>query len=416
MTTHAAYDCDVLVIGGGIAGLSAAYALTRSAPGTRVTVLEKDRDPARHPPGGDTGVLPSGIHHAPGTLGARCAVRGRAELAGFCADHGIAHATRDELIVATASSELPRLHALAQRGRAHGLPVRELGPVQIAEYEPHLRGLAAVRIATAGVCDVSAVASRLAAEVGAAGGRVRYGAEVLAVDRRPWGVAVRASGDQVIRARVLVNCAGPHSGRVARLAGDDLGVRIVPYREEHYALTRPELVRGLVRPVPDPAAPAPGIRLTRGVDGTVRVGPDTVPAPAGERSARPDAHRHGPASMVGRPASWRIARRHWRYAAEEVRTSVSKRALVRAVQRLLPEVTEDDLRPAPAGVAARAVLGDGTPVDGLLVREALHTVHVLNTPAPAAVLPLGREVARRALESARATGWRPPAVESGHCV
>ncbi len=208
MMTHAAYDCDVLVIGGGIVGLSTAYALTRAAPGTRVTVLEKESGPARHQTGRNSGVIHSGIYYRPGSLKARYALRGSAELADFCAEHAVAHATTGKLIVATDRSELPRLHSLVQRGREHGLPVRELGPAQIAEYEPEVRGLAAIRVNTTGVCDFTAVAHRLAAEVGAAGGIVRYGAEVTAIDRRPWGVAVRTADGPVVRARTLVNCAG----------------------------------------------------------------------------------------------------------------------------------------------------------------------------------------------------------------
>ncbi|MFJ8754377.1 L-2-hydroxyglutarate oxidase [Streptomyces sp. NPDC102441] len=418
MMTHAAYDCDVLVIGGGIVGLSAAYAITRTAPGTRVTVLEKEWGPARHQTGRNSGVIHSGIYYPPGSLKARYAVRGAAELVDFCTEHGIAHSVTGKLIVATDSGELPRLHTLVQRGRAHGLPVRELGPAQIAEYEPRVRGLAAIRVGTTGVCDFTAVAVRFAAEVSGAGGQIRYGAPVVAVDRRPWGVAVRTADGQVVRARVLVNCAGLHSDRMARLAGDDPGARIVPFRGEYYELARPELVRGLVYPVPDPAFPFLGVHLTRGVDGTVHVGPNAVPAMAREGYGRTDVHPRELAATLAWPGSWRIARRHWRYGAGEMRRSLSKSAFTRAVQRLLPEVTEADLRPSPAGVRAQAVLRDGTLVDDFLIRDAPHTVHVLNAPSPAATasLPIGREVARRALLRARATGWAPPAVESGHCV
>ncbi|MEU1222666.1 L-2-hydroxyglutarate oxidase [Streptomyces microflavus] len=418
MMTHAAYDCDVLVIGGGIVGLSTAYALQRAAPGTRVTVLEKEHGPARHQTGRNSGVIHSGIYYRPGSLKARYALRGSAELADFCAEHGIAHATTGKLIVATERSELPRLHGLVQRGREHGLPVRELGPAQIAEYEPEVRGLAAIRVATTGVCDFTAVATRFATEVAAAGGVVRYGAEVTAIDRRPWGVAVRTADGLVVRARTLVNCAGLHCDRVARLAGDDPGVRIVPFRGEYYELARPELVRGLVYPVPDPAFPFLGVHLTRGFDGSVHVGPNAVPALAREGYGWPVVRPAELLFTLSWPGTWTIARRHWRYGAGEVHRSLSRTAFTRAVRRLLPAVTEHDLRPSPAGVRAQAVLKDGTLVDDFLIREAPHTVHVLNAPSPAATacLPIGREVARRALRRAQETGWRPPAVESGHCV
>ncbi|WP_309140637.1 L-2-hydroxyglutarate oxidase [Streptomyces sp. PKU-EA00015] len=392
------FDCDVLVVGGGIVGLSAAYALMRSAPGTRVTVLEKERGPARHQTGRNSGVIHSGIYYRPGSLKARFAVRGAAEMVKFCAEYGIDHQVTGKLIVATEREELPRLHALVQRGRENGIPVRELGPAQIAEYEPEVRGLAAIHVGTTGVCDYGAVAAQLAQ---ASDADVRYGEEVTAVDRRPWGVAVRTASGTVVRARALVNCAGLHCDRVARLAGDDPGMRIVPFRGEYYELTRPGLVRGLVYPVPDPAFPFLGVHLTRGIDGGVHVGPNAVPALAREGYTWSAVRPLDLAETLRWPGSWQIARRHWRYGAGELHRSLSKRAFTQAVRRLLPAVTEDDLRPAPAGVRAQAVLRDGTLADDFLIREAPRTVHVLNAPSPAATasLPIGREVARRALEA-----------------
>ncbi|MFJ4013270.1 L-2-hydroxyglutarate oxidase [Streptomyces sp. NPDC090026] len=397
MTAHGrGFDCDVLVVGGGIVGLSTAYALSRSAPGTEVTVLEKERGPARHQTGRNSGVIHSGIYYRPGSLKARYAVRGAAETVAFCKEHGVPHEVTGKLIVATGRPELPRLHSLVQRGRENGIPVRELGASQIPEYEPEVTGLAAIHVGTTGVCDYRAMAARLAL---ASGADVRYGQEVDAVDRRPWGVAVRTTGGTVVRARALVNCAGLHCDRVARLAGDDPGMRIVPFRGEYYDLLRPGLVRGLVYPVPDPAFPFLGVHLTRGVEGGVHVGPNAVPALAREGYQRWTARPRDVADTLRWPGSWRIARRHWRHGAGELHRSLSKRAFTQAVARLLPAVTEDDLRPAAAGVRAQAVLRDGTLADDFVLREGPRTVHVLNAPSPAATaaLPIGREVARRAL-------------------
>lgn len=392
-----AYDCDVLVIGGGIVGLSTAYAITRAAPGTRVTVLEKEAGPARHQTGRNSGVIHSGIYYRPGSLKARYAVRGAAEMVKFCAEYGIAHAVTGKLIVATERAELPRLHALVQRGRENGIPVRELGPAQIAAYEPEVRGLAAIHVGTTGVCDYAAVARELAR---ASGAEIRYGARVVRVDRRPErGVAVLTAAGEVVRARVLVNCAGLHCDEVARLTGDEPGMRIVPFRGEYYELARPGLVRGLVYPVPDPAFPFLGVHLTRGIDGGVHIGPNAVPALAREGYGRRDVRPRELAGTLAWPGAWAIARRHWRYGAGELYRSVSKRAFLEAVRRLLPAVTAADLRPAPAGVRAQAVLRDGTLVDDFLIREAARAVHVLNAPSPAATasLPIGREIGRRAL-------------------
>ncbi|MGW4598925.1 L-2-hydroxyglutarate oxidase [Streptomyces sp. NPDC004457] len=392
-----AYDCDVLVIGGGIVGLSTAYAITRAAPGTRVVVLEKEPGPARHQTGRNSGVIHSGIYYRPDSLKARYAVRGAAEMVKFCAEYGIAHAVTGKLIVATERDELPRLHALVQRGRENGIPVRELGPAQITEYEPQVRGLAAIHVGTTGVCDYVGVAGELAR---ASGAEIRYGARVVRVDRRPErGVAVLTATGDVVRARVLVNCAGLHCDEVARLTGDDPGVRIVPFRGEYYELARAELVRGLVYPVPDPAFPFLGVHLTRGIDGGVHVGPNAVPALAREGYDWGVVRPRELAGTVAWPGSWAIARRHWRYGAGELRRSVSKGAFLEAVRRLLPAVEAADLVRAPAGVRAQAVLRDGTLVDDFLIREGARAVHVLNAPSPAATasLPIGREIGRRAL-------------------
>ncbi|MFD0359187.1 L-2-hydroxyglutarate oxidase [Streptomyces sp. NPDC127110] len=389
-------DCDVLVIGGGIVGLSTAHALSRLAPGTRVTVLEKESAPARHQTGRNSGVIHSGIYYRPGSLKARFAVAGAAEMVKFCAEHGIPHEVTGKLIVATERSELPRLHSLVQRGRENGIPVRELGPAQITEYEPHVRGLAAIHVGTTGIVDYGQVAARLAEDSGA---EVVYGAEADLISRRPSGVAVRTTSGRVFRARVLVNCAGLQCDRVARLAGDDPGMRIIPFRGEYHDLARPDLVRGLVYPVPDPAFPFLGVHLTRGIGGGVHVGPNAVPALAREGYGWGTVRPRDIATELAWPGSWRMAGRHWRYGAGEIHRSLSKRAFTEAVRRLLPAVTEADLTPAAAGVRAQAVLRDGTLVDDFLIREAPRTVHVLNAPSPAATasLPIGREIAGRAL-------------------
>ncbi|MFI9176428.1 L-2-hydroxyglutarate oxidase [Streptomyces lincolnensis] len=392
-----AYDCDVLVIGGGIVGLSTAYAITRAVPGTRVTVLEKEPGPARHQTGRNSGVIHSGIYYRPGSLKARYAVKGAAEMVKFCAEYDIPHAVTGKLIVATERDELPRLHALVQRGRENGIPVRELGAPQIADYEPEVKGLAAIHVGTTGVCDFVGVARQLGE---ASGAQIRYGAEVVRIDRRTdLGVAVLTGTGDIVRSRVLVNCAGLYCDEIARMTGDDPGMRIVPFRGEYYELARPELVRGLVYPVPDPAFPFLGVHLTRGIDGGVHIGPNAVPALAREGYDWGVLRPRELASTLSWPGSWRIARRHWRYGAGELRRSVSKAAFTTAVRRLLPPVQETDLIPTSAGVRAQAVLRDGTLVDDFLIRESDRAVHVLNAPSPAATasLPIGREVARRAL-------------------
>ncbi|UWE07731.1 L-2-hydroxyglutarate oxidase [Actinacidiphila bryophytorum] len=396
---------DVLVVGAGIVGLSTAFALVRAEPAIRVAVVEKELAPGRHQTGRNSGVIHSGIYYRPGSLKARYALAGCAETPDFCAKHRIPYEVTGKLIVATAQAELPRLHALVQRGREHGIPVKELGPVQIASYEPEVAGLAAIHVGTTGICDFRAVAAALAGLAADAGCTIRYGLRVTAIDRDADGtVAVTADGvaeKPRLRTKVLVNCAGLHSDRIARLAGDDPGLRIVPFRGEFYELApaRRGLVRGLVYPVPDPDFPFLGVHLTRDVHGGVHLGPNAVPALAREGYGRWTVRPRDVAGTAAYPGTWRIARRHWRQEAGEVLRSLSKRAFTANARRLLPALRAADLRPAPAGVRAQAVLPDGTLVDDFRFAGSPPFVHVLNAPSPAATaaLPIGREVARRVL-------------------
>ncbi|MFI0895562.1 L-2-hydroxyglutarate oxidase [Streptomyces sp. NPDC020983] len=394
---------DVTVVGAGVVGLSTAYALTRAEPALRVAVVEKEAGPGRHQTGRNSGVIHSGIYYPPGSLKARYALAGAAETPRFCAGHGIPYEITGKLVVATAQGELPRLHALVQRGREHGLAVRELGPAQIADLEPEIAGLAAIHVASTGICDFGGVAAALAGLAAEAGCDLRYGLRVTAVGRTDGGAVTltTAPDGPVLRTKVLVNCAGLYSDRLARLSGDDPGLRIVPFRGEFYELApaRRGLVRGLVYPVPDPGFPFLGVHFTRDVRGGVHVGPNAVPALAREGYRRWTVRPRDLADTVGYPGAWRIARRHWRQEAGELRRSLSKRAFTADARRLLPALRPGDLRPAPAGVRAQAVLPDGTLVDDFRFAGSPPFVHVLNAPSPAATaaLPIGREVARRAL-------------------
>ncbi|WP_031075990.1 L-2-hydroxyglutarate oxidase [Streptomyces sp. NRRL WC-3742] len=408
-------EFDVVVVGGGIVGLATAYALTQARPGLRLALLEKENAFAAHQTGRNSGVIHSGVYYRPGSYKARFAVAGAAEMVEFCREQGIPHEVTGKLIVATSAAELPRMATLAERGRANGIPVVELDRAGIADHEPNVTGVAGLHIGTTGICDFPAVATAFARLAREAGAELRPGRAVRSVVRRRDGVTVATDAGE-LRAGVLVNCAGLHSDRIARMAGDDTGVRIVPFRGEYYELTekRRDLVNGLVYPVPDPAFPFLGVHLTRGIHGDVHVGPNAVPALAREGYDWRTIHPRDLADTLVFPGTWRILRRHWRYEVGELHRSLSKRAFTAAVQRLLPAVTAEDLVPATAGVRAQAVARDGSLLDDFAFagfdpedpRSPRRTVHVLNAPSPAATasLPIGREVARRALAALEAGG------------
>jgi L-2-hydroxyglutarate oxidase len=392
-------EFDVVVVGGGIVGLSAAYALSRRGYGPRVLVLEKEAGISRHQTGHNSGVIHSGVYYPPGSLKARFAREGGAALTAFCDRHGIDYETCGKVLVATDDGELPALERLYERGLGHGLRVEMLGREGLAELEPHARGVAAVHVPETGIVDYTRVARALADELGEAGGKLALGAEVSGVETSQDGVRLHTSrGD--FGARLLVNCAGLYSDRLASMCGVETGMRIVPFRGEYYGLKsgRRHLVRNLIYPVPDPDFPFLGVHFTRTVDGGIEAGPNAVLGLAREGYAKTKVNPADLAGILGYPAFWRLARANWRTGLSETLRSLSRRGFARSLQRLVPEVREEDLVPMPAGVRAQALAEDGTLVDDFAIFEGESSIHVCNAPSPAATacLPIGETIAEKA--------------------
>ena len=380
---------DVVVVGGGIVGLATAYQLGRTRPDLRLLVLEKEQRLSAHQTGHNSGVIHSGLYYPPGSLKARYAVEGARQMVEFCREHGIAHEVTGKVVVATEPDELPRLEKLFQRGTANGVTLTRLGPDGIREHEPHVTGIAGLHAAETGICDYSAVAAAYAKLSGA---EVRLGTAVTGFA----GSTVLTTAGEV-RTRQLVNCAGLQSDRIALLAGARPSARIIPFRGEYHELApgRRGLIRNLVYPVPDPAFPFLGVHLTRGVDGSVHVGPNAVPALRREGYRWRDVSGRDLAGTLSYPGFWRLARANWRDGAMEVRRSLSRRLFAEAARRLVPEIRTEDMRPSGAGVRAQAITADGRLVDDFLFVETPTAVHVLNAPSPAATasLSIGAEIA-----------------------
>jgi (S)-2-hydroxyglutarate dehydrogenase len=391
---------DVAIVGGGIVGLATAYQLTRRRPGVRVVVLEKEHRIATHQTGHNSGVIHSGIYYAAGSRKARYAAAGARATVAFCREYGLQVEVTGKVIVATSESELGPLERLYERGRANGVRVERLDRAGLVEREPRVSGVAGLYVADTGICDFTEVArmyARLAVERGA---QLDVGARVNGLRSDASGVTVHTVRGEV-RARQLVACAGLHSDRVAAMDGARPPVRIVPFRGEYYELApdRRGLVRGLVYPVPNPDFPFLGVHLTRMIDGSVHVGPNAVLALRREGYRWLAVDPRDLAGTLGYAGFWRLARANWREGAAEMRRSLSRRRFADAARRLLPDLRDEDLVPAGAGVRAQAVTHDGSLVDAFLVVEREHALHVLNAPSPAATasLPIGAELADRTL-------------------
>jgi (S)-2-hydroxyglutarate dehydrogenase len=386
---------DVGIIGGGIVGMATARALV--TPRRKVIVLEAEGRLAAHQSGHNSGVIHSGLYYRPGTPKARNCVEGRDAMYAFCRDHGIPHERCGKLVVATTEAELPALEELERRGRANGLiGMRRLVGEEIAEHEPHARGVAALHVTETGIVDYTRVTETLARLVREAGGTVETNARVCAV-RRSAGNLVLETADRTVHCRALVNCGGLQSDRIARLCGVDPTVRIVPFRGDYYELVpeRLSLVRNLLYPVPDPQFPFLGVHFTRRIGGGVEAGPNAVLALRREGYGRWSFSPRDAAAVASYGGFWRMAQRHWRTGIGEVYRSFSTGAFVRALQRLVPELQISDVRRAGAGVRAQAIERSGLLVDDFRIVETERMIHVLaaSSPAATASLSIGRAIA-----------------------
>jgi L-2-hydroxyglutarate oxidase LhgO len=381
---------NVIIIGGGAVGLGVALEITRRFPRQKLLLVEKEDKVARHQSGHNSGVIHSGVYYKPGSLKARLCVAGAAAMVEFCREHSIPHNVCGKVIVATGEDELPRLEELRKRGEANGLTgLRVIGSQELRELEPHTRGLQALLVPSTGVTDYALVCEKYAQLIVANGGTVRTSVAVTGIKRSAQEIVVETNRGAFATTSVI-NCAGLYSDRVARMGGDDPGIMIVPFRGEYYDLTpeRSSLVRALIYPVPDPRFPFLGVHFTRRITGRVDAGPNAVLALAREGYRHSDISARDLASSLAFPGFWRMAGKHWRNALGEWHRSLSKRAFVRALQRLLPEIGESDLVPGGSGVRAQALKPDGALVDDFQFVPSGKVLHVLNVPSPAATASL----------------------------
>ena len=389
---------DVVVVGGGIVGLATAYGLLQAYPDMSVTLFEKETQLAQHQTGHNSGVLHSGIYYKPGSLKAKNCAAGRQAILDFCAGEGIPTHICGKVIVAVDEADAQRLAALYERAQANGIPCEQIGPERLHEIEPHAAGIKAVYLPNAGVVDFRQVCRRLAARIQEQGGRVLTHTEVTGLNEAVEGVTITSTAG-AFSARYVINCAGLHSDRLARLAHAASPARIIPFRGEYYVL-RPQaehLCRSLIYPVPDPRFPFLGVHFTRTAWGQVECGPNAVLAFAREGYRKSDINLRDLSETLAYSGFIRMVARHWRMGVGEMVRSYNKAAFVRALQRMIPELQAGDLEPAPAGVRAQAVAPDGSMLDDFAFAETRRMIHVLNAPSPAATaaLSIGRSIVEK---------------------
>ena len=390
---------DFAIIGGGIVGLATGAALGRRYPFARILLVEKEIGFAQHQTGRNSGVIHSGIFNKPGSLKAEMALAGNKSMRAFCYEYGVPFDVCGKLIVATRAEEIPQLDNIFDRASQNGVSAMRLRPEEAAEVEPHVACLAAISVPSTSIVDYRQVCHALVHEIQQQGGDLKLGTEILEIVSTDLAYILETTWGS-LETRFLINCAGLHSDRVSRMAGEKTEVTIVPFRGEYYDLVagREHLVRNLLYPVPDLRFPFLGVHFTRRIAGGVDAGPNAVLAFKREGYRRSDFSLQDAATTFAYSGFWHMAGKYWRSGAGEFYRSFHKPALVRALQSLVPDVRSADLVADGAGVRATAVSRDGSLVDDFQFACSQNMLHVWNVVSPAATasLPIGREIVKMA--------------------
>lgn len=379
---------DVLIIGAGIIGLSTAYQLQQSFPHLKIRVLEKERQSGTHQSTHNSGVVHSGVYYKPGSMKAQNCTEGRAALLAFCKENEIFPEKMGKVIVATRETELPFLAELQKRGDSNGVKgLQMIGPKQLKEIEPHASGIQALWVPECYSIRFQDVVEKLLMHFKKKGGEILFDKKVERITSEKDRVIVETA-NSTHTTSYLINCAGLHSDRIASLILDreQIPFQIIPFRGEYWELAEPkrDLVKGLIYPVPDPKFPFLGVHLSRMVGGKVVAGPNAVLALAREGYKKSQIDLRDCLQYLRYPGFWKMAGRYWNVGLSEMQRSLRKKAFVKEVQRLLPELEEEDFIKSDAGVRAQVVKRDGTMLDDFAIVSKHNTLHVLNAPSPAA--------------------------------
>jgi L-2-hydroxyglutarate oxidase len=386
---------DFAIIGGGIVGLATAMKLGQKYPDAKIVVLEKENTWAAHQTGNNSGVIHSGIYYKPGSFKAKFSRDGSQSMVEFCQQHGIQHEVCGKVIVATKEQELPLLENLYQRGLANELKVTKITAAEVKEIEPHVSCIAGILVPSTGIVNYAQVTEKYAELIKAQGGELFLNTKVQKIIKQTQN-QVLETNNGTFEARFIINCAGLHSDRVAKLDGIDPPAKIVPFRGEYYEL-KPEkryLVKNLIYPVPNPDFPFLGVHFTRMIDGTIHAGPNAVLSFKREGYHKTDVDLKDLVEVLTYPGFWKLAAKHADEGIKEIIRSFSKAAFVHSLQQLIPEIQPEDVIPTHAGVRAQALKPDGSLVDDFLIVQGENSMHVCNAPSPAATssLEIGKAI------------------------
>ncbi len=381
---------SVGIIGAGIVGLATAYKLQQKYPDWQISIWEKEKDISQHQTGRNSGVIHSGIYYKTGSLKQTNCINGYRQLLNFCDENTIEYDICGKLIVATDEKELPALKKLYENGKRNGLQdLKLLDKNQIKNYEPYAEGIQAVFVPQTGIVDYVKVSRKLQEIVIKKGGKFYFDEKVLSLQNTADNKVELISQKDLYRFDLVINCAGLYSDKLAE-TNINIPYKIVPFRGEYYQL-KPEksyLVKNLIYPVPNPEFPFLGVHFTRRISGKIDAGPNAVLAFGRESYHKLQVNWKELFDTLTYSGFWKVARKYWKTGSYEMYRSFRKKVFVKALQKMIPEITENDIIPASSGIRAQAIDKQGNLIDDFLIVKNQNIIHIGNAPSPAATASL----------------------------
>jgi len=392
-----------VIIGGGIVGLASALKIKEANPKLRIAVVEKENGLARHQTGHNSGVIHSGLYYKPGSLKAQNCVNGYNDLIKFLREEEIDHDLCGKIVVATSKEQLPMLTMLQERGTQNGLGgIKKLIGDELKQHEPYVKGIEGLFVPQTGIVDYKKVAERFADKIKHFNGDIYAGNKVIDIKKIDEKLIEVTTSAQTLVTRLVINCSGLQSDKVAKLTGIPVNYRIIPFRGEYFKLRKEKehLIKNLIYPVPDPNFPFLGVHFTRMIGGGIEAGPNAVLAYRREGYKKSDIHLGELMGSFAWKGFRKVAAQYWKTGLGEFYRSYSKNAFTKALQELIPDIRKEDLEPGGAGVRAQACDKDGGLIDDFLIQETDQIINVGNAPSPAATssLSIGKHIAELALK------------------
>lgn len=394
---------DIILIGGGIVGLATAYQILETNPKLKIRLLEKENQVAKHQTGNNSGVIHSGVYYKPKSLKAQNCINGYRMLLDFCNKEEIDYELCGKIIVAANKDEIPALNNIFKRGQENGLQgIKKITPEQIKEHEPYCVGVDGIFVPQAGIIDYKVVANKMAQKIQEKGGVIEFGQKVIGIQTVN-GTSTVQTEKTTFEAKLVINCAGLYSDKIAKFSNPKLDIQIIPFRGEYYKLKEEKnyLLKGLIYPVPNPDFPFLDVHLTKQIGGGIEAGPNAVLAYRREGYKKTDFNLAEFWEILAWSGFRTVAAKYWKTGLGELYRSYSKKAFTQALQKLVPEVKQEDLIKGKAGVRAQACDRQGNLLDDFKIIESPNVIDVCNAPSPAATssLAIGKSISEIALKN-----------------